>query len=1429
MTDLSKLLLGSFGLMAALFVFEMLNSKLNLKRQVRSRQFLMPVIALIFCIVIAVEQIKLFGLVEKLLDFLSQYLEKDSSIYLWIRRNLLTIVFYAANVLALLAWSVVKRVLASLLGGLFAPAQRDNWFTRAMASFHAAAAGPFYEKTESGERWFLRRDSLQARTFLRVLTVTAFLLTWVGIVVTKTLYQKDVLTSLWLPVSLLILVGELYFFCDGAEAEQGEREGEADDADSVIDYSLMRRVLRKLFPDKLSTEDTTVDDSAPDISGLTELMDSLRISSDGSEQAYGVFLQRQADAGTEIDTNYAVSGRRLLRGESVLFNNPFQYDLIPYVPYVMNRTLLRHKKVLIILGRHGAEEEAKNWVETGIREVTHIADLWKIGVLTKETANPDVGIITRSEVNQMNVHEANLAFFAETELVILLEPSLLMTTAQIGLNSIVRCCRSRAGKKLVYCSIDKNCDGLLDALSHVLMTSLTEVQATGHHTGVSSYMCWDGDSDHMQHRLLPNLSRYLGFGTELSFAALKNGIGQAGWYGGSAFPVTDVRWIAGQYYYDLMHYAGLPAKQSEMDRVFRVSPDMWSARVAENSYLTVEDECCNLFEVKRNYATRAKKQGFVNVISPAYLLKDYMTDNDSIFNADSKAIPCLAADYSHTVRNVVLRLCLRMSSAPVPEKEVVRELLMVDAGTEKPADELWNLIIREFGIRDYHALDENECPILSCICGDKEYIFKRVMLQTKRKFCFESGEMENQYFIRNDDFERIVLDSLKNAEYIAEQEDGSKKYLGTEVLGHIFQRYLPGQFFTFHGKYYEMLRATGDGRVLVRRAADHIHGRPVYRQVRNYTLTNMVQSPLMGDTKEKGAVSVSRQFADIQAETTAYWELKDYNDFESGRYVKVNGIPVRSYLNKSMLMVRIRSALATPAVMSTLALLIEEVLRTLLAENACYAAIVTPYEARLPVLNQVKGENGVRLEENCLCIIEDSQLDIGILDTIERNLDRILNIVCDYLLWNEEAIEKSRSVPPEPEPEVPAPETEPDSEGDQKKKKGIFARIRDWFKKLFGKKKQAVPEAAASPEETSEETPEETPEEASEDLPEESPEESSEASSEEAPEASPADDSAVRPDDNAAEVYVSHADEEAPQAGGTTLEFEPEQVVSGELSIGRKPYHERYYLRYGGCAGAEQLDIPGVIALLKELRYDQNFLRAAREGKNLAEQIADGSNCMDAGEHVCDFCGRTITGAEFERLKDGRERCTECGKTAVRNLKEFENMYHTIVRDLKRFYGVSIDVPVRIKMVNAKKLHKALGKTFIPTGGFDGRTLGVAIQNGDGYFILMENGAPRLMSMMTMIHEMTHIWQYTHWNGSEIRGRYGDLELEVYEGMAKWVEVQYAYLLRETSYAMLHELSTAARDDAYGRGFVKYRKKYPLRKSAAEDGRTPFEYSRAPM
>ena len=1432
--------LSMLGMLTPFVVLAKLNSSANLKKEERYKQFLMPFLAIVLCLAAMAFLSEIYDGLVLLMQSVSGWIDQLGGFLLtklpdnmamvgnfvqncsdkldtFIKSlNLNFWAFFIANAAILLAYVVVKKILLAFLRRLF----KDGGLFQKTAAL-------FYDYDEDDDRWYLNPKFSQARTFLKVMYVTAVALGVVGVLASSWLYLNEWLTALYYPVFSVIVLGELYFLLDGyTKAEtKNQLEGEADTALNGGNYSIMRGFLRRLFGDKLAAENTTVSEADQSVLTNDELLTQLEASDDLVVEIYGRYMRRRSNDGMELDFNYLLSGKQLLCGQSMLFSNPFYYDLIPYVFYPFNQTLLRKKKVLVVLGRHGAEEDVEDWCRKGFLSVTNTPDLWNIGLLSDEEQDLDVGIITRSNVHNLKLHEANRSFFEDVEMVVLVEPSRLVTTAQIGLNSLVRLC-SGEGKKLTFCSMDKNCDGLLDSLSHVLMTVINEVTATNRHKGASSYMIWEADGEYLQHRMLPNLSRYLGVGTELSFAALKNQVPETKWYGGDAFPVLDTHWIAKQYYYDLLHYAHLPANQETMDRVFQVSHNIWSVPMAPFQYLTVEDESYNMFEVKRAFSTRATDQGFVNVICSDYLLKDYMADNDTIFNADPKAIPYIAADYARTARNTVLRLCLRMSAGPVSEAEICRELLLVDKIPDDPAKVLWRAICENCGYVGDAGEDQDGQPALVYHTADEDVVFTANILVCKRRFNMETGKMENMYAIKNQRFISLVLDALSMAEYIAEDENGKQQFLGTELKGHILQKYLPGQFFTFGGKYYEMVRVTMEGRVLVRRASDHINGRPMYRQIRNYHLSNIKDSTVMGECRDLGFMRISRQFADVRVQTPGYWKMARYNDFGSAVRVMLNGVPDRLYNYKSVLRVELCPEGGMSAgTLHTLVPLMNEVLRTLLAENQDYLTVVANGEAQLPSTMSLTVDDSAQ-GENCFYIIEDSQMDIGLLDAVERNLNRIFEIVCDYLQWHEEKMSSSAAPVEAPAEPQEAPQEEPQEEQPQPKGikkvgaaiKKFFAPVANWFRKVgtavadfFRKlfKRKKIDEA-----EPTEETPE-----GAEPIDEASAQNRSMFS------LPGVVKSAAPGEDEGADGPVQTVAGE----GNDTLDFEKERVEQPGLVFTRPDYKDRYYLRYGSEEIEKSLHLTELKDLLVALGFGNSGLTQSRKGKDVAQMVERSFVPNREGVHYCDFCGCELSGMDYDILGDGRERCPSCSRTAVKDADEFARIHASVMRNLKLFFGIRINAPVHIQMVNSRKLHKALGMSFVPSGQYDGRVLGVAIKDKNGYSILIENGAPRLQSTMTMVHEMTHIWQYLHWDAKEIRNQYGDSELEVYEGMAKWVEIQYTYMLNEVEAAKREELITRCREDAYGYGFVKYADKYPLSIGGRPGGATPFDNIKTPL
>ena len=307
------------------------------------------------------------------------------------------------------------------------------------------------------------------------------------------------------------------------------------------------------------------------------------------------------------------------------------------------------------------------------------------------------------------------------------------------------------------------------------------------------------------------------------------------------------------------------------------------------------------------------------------------------------------------------------------------------------------------------------------------------------------------------------------------------------------------------------------------------------------------------------------------------------------------------------------------------------------------------------------------------------------------------------------------------------------------------------------------------------------------------------------------------------------AEEPKPEQGEQPKEKAEEPDIDGddeELKAAEDEmtyYQKNCFLKYGYEEVDDFLDLEGTASYLAQYGYDHNPLQQVRDNEKAAEEYAKAYDPNKAGAHFCDFCGVELAGGEYDVLKDGRERCNHCSSTALRTGEQFKEIFKIVMRNMEIFYGIKINAAIKVRMTDANSIAKHFGEEFVPTPGADGRVLGFAQKDSTGYSLYIENGSPKLAAMATIAHELTHIWQYQNWDDKAIIDTYGaHNRLEVYEGMAKWAEIQYLLYLNEIAYGKREQIRTMLREDEYGRGFIQYLKKYSLSYNQ-EKRRTPFQ------
>ncbi len=995
-------------------------TKTNLKKPFRGRQFLMPVIAAVYCLLAAL----LFGKIqtgfEHLIDWLIAMMPSEFFSNLLSKIHLGSGMFYLTNYLLLLIFMLVKKIALIFLNRI--------WGRNESLMEHTS--GLFYRYDEEIAIWTICDKWRDLRAYFKVFFFGAVGISSVLAIVMQQNLNGLAFRNVFYPVFGILIIGEVAFFLDGVTKTEFIEDilGEDEKSYRIYNYSGLRSVLKGLFGDRI-IYDRYVDHSENEVSTFGSL-DQMTESQDRNIRNAGNYFQKLKMAGKSIDMHYVKSCLDLSAGKSVLIYNPFYRDLTDYLMFSFTRCLLAHQKILIVAGRDALEGDIKQWMDESFFTHLNISNFWKTEVLSMETDGWDIGIVQFSEIHNLKLHKQHEAQLAQVGMVLLIEPSRIMASGQLGLYLLL----SRCGKKstAVYCACDRNSDGIVDALSHLLKVSITEVSASEASLGRTSEIYWQADGPYMHHKIMPNISRYLGVGSEIGAAAIRNQVSNVTWLSSEKFPVSDMKWFLGQYYQSFCKYTNLPMSQESIYQHFEFQPNLWQCDRSRIKFLIVEDEFCNLFEAMRLFGTRACEEGVINIISEEYLLREYMLEHVSTFQNDPKAIPSIVADYARTERNVLLRLLMLMSEEPVPEGIIVSELRLAGIETHDIYKTLQELFQK-------HCSTE----VLALKVLYKEELSEDHLRTVNMKY----------YVLGRNDAMQDYMSHLKNAYYVAEDEKGYKHYIASKLYGHVFQVLLPGQFFSYSGKYYEVMNITAQNGVIVRRAADHMVNRMYYRQKRTVRLSNYVADSRMGSEKSINNIRIIQGYSDIEIETHGYYAMNSYDDLERAKYVSINGIPIRRYHNKSILRVELPGS--SGKVRYTICTILSEMFRSIYPDTYPYIHVMSMYwdeedDKMSGILSRLERE----AEDQYIYFIEDSEIDLGLLVSIERNMKRYLEFVMEYLVWHDEKMHEEP--PTEDQKEEP-----PQVVFEDKKEYTIWERIKLFFRRL--RKKSIVPESLDSP------------------------------------------------------------------------------------------------------------------------------------------------------------------------------------------------------------------------------------------------------------------------------------------------------------------------------------------------------------------------------
>lgn len=1391
---LLTILIAGVSVFAACFA----QRRINLKRINRARQAAMPMLALIY---VAVASYFLIRFKAPLNDFLDNFgLARYGS--------------WAMNLGLILGFAALKFLLLPLISAVW----KNDRLIKATSSH-------FYDYDQRFSMWFVLQPWSNARQVWRALTFASAVLTVALMVLSYRFNHLPVFSLLYFPAAILVVVGEIYNFLNGYTRLEFEHRLHGDDVVSkrISNYFKIREIFEKLFAPRLLVSYTGSDSRGK--KSAAHLIESLE-EGDAVEQVVARYFSGWESQGPP-DADYVMATNRLMHKESLVIINPFYRDSGPYLALPIANTLLTGKKCLVIAGRNACQEDLINWLNEEMAEFSKLDTLWRVKPLDKREPDCEIGVLNFAQLYDHDILRVNSGFFKKVEFVLLIEPSLLVNTGQIGL-SIIASEIEREDGQPVFCILDRPVEGLVDTLSHLLHVELTEVIAPPLSKGLFNGMAWESGGEFFRQRLFDKQTRFLGNGVELAATAVKNQIPRVTWYSETKAPVRDIRWLAGQQYTTICNYMNLPAQQNNLYDKIKFVSNIWNAPVGKEEFLIVEDEFCHMFNMMQVYLSRGEDQTFVNILSENYLLRDYMRYNSQLFLTNPASIPSLVPDYAKTLKNTVIKLILKMVVEPVSEVEIADELRLAGVETKDPFNHFVRLV------RQYTLADQVEFKMHS----------QDDHLATIAK------EKTNYFSIDQEAFDHYFEDSLKNAYFVIEDEKSGENYIDAKLYGHVTQTILPGQLITYDGKYYQAKAISAKEGIILRRASDLYDSRKYYRQIRNYTFgTDLCQS--ITSIKSLMDIEIAYLQGSLRVDTNGYLEMYDNHDLRTARQVDFSedsrvGTFTRRYRDKTVL--RIGLPETDEKIRYTLAMLLSETLRSIFPQSWPYLAVLAVRPEDIGgMLNYTTYTLEGEVEESYIYIVEDSYMDLGLLEAIERNLIKLLEIIADFLDWHFEKMREPASLDPVLA-DVEMPE--------KKEAENFRRRLLNFFKNIFKRPSKPTEEAKAPEPTEAQETPviedrpeipeyglDDTPTHQPEDLglpfvPEEEDSQDSEdylleegtnGVEAEEPEESLENDPEGTDDppiliDLEVDADLEHMDgtdifDETDLGSPVDNDYLDNQFrAAGIIPFAKSRYQEECYLKYGFEEIDSRIRLDETFSYLRLRGFTNNALTKARLWDPHEE---DELNLEEVNQ--CDFCGVPLTGVYYERINDGRVRCQDCASTAIESYEEFKKILDEVLHLMECFFKFELNIPITIKVTDAKTVARGAGSVFRPSNKKTARVLGYARRRGNVYEMVVENGCPRNAFIDTMVHELTHIWQYINWKEREIISLYGkENEDYVYEGMAVWTSVQYLYQIGEKSFARLQEMIARQRGDTYGVGFNLYESKYPLEKSRALLVYTPF-------
>lgn len=852
-----------------------------------------------------------------------------------------------------------------------------------LPKYNSKIAFGLYEKKRDGsgiEKWILKAEAQNLRPIIDPLSKILF---WIVLAtLALSLWFNTQVFSLWfaMPIFPFLILRTFSIFLGGLTLKDLDDLvlGKGKKGLKVSQYDVASEHLRKSFGKALKAYIESPPAQTYGPASSEGILSQLEKSSSPKDVLVATYFRSEADH-VSLDPDYVQVCRDLMDKQNVFIQNPFYQDLGLYLTLPFNQSLMNHHKILVLCQGNDEAQWIQNWLDQLLNTKSMIPETWKIRFLQDLEPNCDLGILSYASLHDPQVLVKNERFFAQVEYVLILHPSRFLTTMQIPLQVLSDLLR-QGNIQPVFCVIDEKQNGLKDTISHVLKTRFDHEIHLTTPAPKQKIGIWDANADYQTIERFDKQTRSFGGGIEIGAEAISVQVEKTCWVSESHLPLADIQDFAAQNYLSLSKVMKEPYPSQTLIRQkldYRTSS--WQLLKDNAQFLIIEDERNNPFLAANQYVSRATQEIFINILCENYLLRDYFCDNLDIFWPNPDAIPSLVPDFAQTRRNLLFKLILMMRLHPISEEQLLHEFDLAGIQSTTPKQELFTLL-EDYSMAqpDLFLIEKKSKPVI-----------------------FGTPSSTTWYGIHIDKFEEYFSNTLKQANVVLEDERAQSYVLDAKIYSLILQTMLPGQLVNYDGKSYQIKRISPTNGVILRRASDLSLNRKHYLQLRQYHLPNLTNFPFVERTCVNGFL-FSKMEVNFSVDSLGYLEMESRGDLKNAIAHDLTVDPLfssysRHYQKKNILTISFPKG--TQEDVYQIAILLQELLPTVLPTGYPYLAIL----AREPEEFEHQFEGVISLAEGLedltLVIVEDSDIDLGLLDEFEKHFFDLLAIVQDYIRW----------------------------------------------------------------------------------------------------------------------------------------------------------------------------------------------------------------------------------------------------------------------------------------------------------------------------------------------------------------------------------------------------------------------------------------------